>query len=82
MKFSYFSLLKTAWVYARHERKKYLLIYSMFVGATLIASMNPLLFGWFIGKAQNDTSHVLKYTLIYISCYMLLKLLEWSLHGA
>jgi ATP-binding cassette, subfamily B, bacterial len=78
---SYLSLLRTAWIYARHGRKKYVLIYSMFVGATLTASINPLLFGWFVGKAQNDTSHVLKYTLIYAGCYILLKLTEWSLHG-
>lgn len=81
MKSPYFSLLRTAWTYARHERKKYLLIYSLFIGATIITSINPLLFGWFVGKAQNDTTHVLHYTLMFAGGYILLKLTEWSLHG-
>jgi ABC-type multidrug transport system fused ATPase/permease subunit len=81
MKIHYLSLLRTAWTYARHERKKYLLIYAMFIGATIISSLNPLLFGWFVGKAQNDTSRVLQFTLMYAGTYFLLKLMEWSLHG-
>jgi ABC-type multidrug transport system fused ATPase/permease subunit len=81
MKNPYLSLLKTAWIYARTDRKKYVLVYAMFIGATIIASLNPLLFGWFIGKAQNDTDRVLEFTLMYAGCYFLLKLLEWSLHG-
>jgi ATP-binding cassette subfamily B protein len=57
------------------------LIYTMFIGANIIFSMNPLLLGWFIGKAQEDTSKVGKYTLLYISAYILLKFSEWCLHG-
>lgn len=81
MKNPYLSLLKTAWTYARTERKKYLLIYVMFIGASVIASLTPLLFGWFVGKAQSDTAHVFHYALIYAGAYLGLKLLEWSLHG-
>jgi ATP-binding cassette subfamily B protein len=81
MKNPYLALLKTAWIYARHERKKYVLTYAMFIAATIVSSMNPLLYGWFIGKAQNDTSRVLQFTLMYIGCYVLLKLTEWSLNG-
>jgi ABC-type multidrug transport system fused ATPase/permease subunit len=77
----YISLLKTAWRYARRERKKYVLVYAMFVGANLAYAMNPILFGWFIGKIQRDSSHVLKYTLIYIGCYIGLKFLQWCFHG-
>ena len=81
MKSPYLSLLKTAWTYARRERKKYLLVYAMFIGANIVFSLNPLLFGWFVGKAQNDTTHILHYALLYAVAYFGLKLLEWGLHG-
>lgn len=81
MKNPYLSLLKTAWTYARTERKKYLLVYALFIGANLIFSLNPLLFGWFVGKVQNDTQQVFHYTLLYAGAYLGLKLLEWCLHG-
>lgn len=81
MKNPYLSLLKTAWTYAGRERKKYLLIYALFICSTIVSSMNPLLYGWFLGKVQNDTSRVLHYSLMYIGAYILMKLAEWSLHG-
>lgn len=81
MKNPYLSLLRTAWTYARTERKKYLLIYAMFIGANVVASISPLLFGWFVGKAQADTARVLHYAFLYAGAYLALKLLEWSLHG-
>jgi ATP-binding cassette subfamily B protein len=81
MKNPYISLLKTSWTYARNERKKFLLIYTMFICANVVFSLNPLLFGWFIGKIQNNTNKVLYYSLIYACCYIGLKLTEWSMHG-
>lgn len=81
MRNPYLSLLKTGWTYARDKRKSYLLVYAMFIGANLIAALNPLLFGWFVGKVQTDTQQVFYYTLLYCGGYMGLKLLEWSLHG-
>src|SRR5438309_4722086 len=81
MKNPYLSLLRTAWAYAHKERKRYVLIYVMFICANIIFSLNPLLFGWFVGKVQNDTSKVLHYTFIYAASYFGLKLMEWSLHG-
>src|SRR5947209_479334 len=81
MKNPYISLLKTSWTYARNERKKFLLIYTMFICANVVFSLNPLLFGWFIGKVQNNTNKVLYYSLIYACCYIGLKLTEWSMHG-
>lgn len=81
MKNPYLSLLKTAWIYAHHEKKKYLLIYAMFICANFIFALNPLLFGWFVAKIQNDTDQILHYTMIYAAGYLSLKLLEWSLHG-
>ena len=60
----YISLLHTAWHYARHERKKYVLVYTLFFFANVIQSLNPILFGWFIGKIQHDTRQVFYYALI------------------
>jgi ATP-binding cassette, subfamily B, bacterial len=81
MKNPYLSLLKTGWTYARTERKNYLLVYAMFIGANIVFSLNPLLFGWFVGKVQSNTTRVFHYTLLYAGAYLGLKLLEWSLHG-
>jgi len=77
----YISLLKTAWRYARKERKKYIAVYAMFIGSNLMYAMNPILFGWFLGKLQQDTTHVMRYTFIYIGCYIGLKFLQWCFHG-
>jgi len=77
----YISLLQTAWHYARHERKKYILVYSLFVIANVIYSLNPILFGWFIGKIQQDTSRVFHYAFLYAIIYFGLKFVEWSFHG-
>ncbi|NII28171.1 ABC transporter ATP-binding protein [Pseudoflavitalea sp. X16] len=77
----YISLLRTAWHYARHERKKYVLIYTLFVFANVIFSLNPILFGWFIGKIQQDTQRVFYYALLYALTYFGLKFVEWSFHG-
>jgi ATP-binding cassette, subfamily B, bacterial len=77
----YISLLKTSWNYARGEKKRYVLIYVMFVCANAIASMNPLLFGWFINNVQLQSNRIIHYTVIYVCAYMGLKFSEWCLHG-
>lgn len=81
MKNPYISLLKISWKYAKRERKRLVLIYVMFIIANVIFSLNPLLLGWFIGKSQEDTSNIWQYALLYVSCYVLLKLAEWCFHG-
>ncbi|QJB38903.1 ABC transporter ATP-binding protein [Chitinophaga oryzae] len=77
----YISLLKTAWKYARKERKKYILVYLLFILANVCFSLNPLLFGWFIGRVQQDTANLPRYTLMFAGGYLGLKLLEWAFHG-
>lgn len=81
MKNPYISLLKAAWKYARRHRKKMLLVYAMFIVANVIYSMNPLLLGWFVGKAQEDSSKVWTYSIYYVCAYVSLKLIEWCFHG-
>src|ERR1700742_1827906 len=77
----YLSLLSTAWRYARNERKKYLLVYGMFVLANLTWSLNPLLFGWFVARLQLDTTHVWHYVLLYAAGYNGIKFVQWCFHG-
>ncbi|HXB93264.1 MAG TPA: ABC transporter ATP-binding protein [Puia sp.] len=77
----YISLLRTAWRYARSERKKYVLVYAMFICANLVYSLNPILFGWFIGRIQRDTRHVMHYALLYVAGYIGIKFVQWCFHG-
>ena len=53
----------------------------MFICANCIFALNPLLFGWFVGKVQHDTDQILRYAMMYAGGYLGLKLLEWCLHG-
>ena len=77
----YFSLLRTAWRYARSERKRYVLIYALFLGANFVYCSYPLLLGWFIDKIQRRQDQIPHYVLLYGACYLGLKFLEWSMHG-
>jgi ATP-binding cassette subfamily B protein len=77
----YISMLQTAWRYARREKKKYVLIYSMFMVAYLVISLNPLLFGWFLDKLQRNTHGILHYTILYVAGYILIKFAQWCFHG-
>ncbi|HVU99353.1 MAG TPA: ABC transporter ATP-binding protein [Puia sp.] len=77
----YFSLLSTAWRYTRNEKKKYLLVYLMFICANSIYLLNPILFGWFLNRLQFDHVHVLRNGMLYGGAYIGLKLLQWCFHG-
>jgi len=77
----YLSLLRTAWRYARKEKKRYVLVYGLFICASLVFALNPLLFGWFIGKVQVDRVHVWHYTLLYVAGYIGIKFVQWCFHG-
>jgi len=77
----YFYLLKTAWRYARSERKRFVLIYALYLGANFVYGSYPLLLGWFIDKIQRRQEQIPHYVLLYAATYLGLKLLEWSMHG-
>ncbi len=77
----YLSLLQTAWTYARNERKRYVLIYAMFIVANFISALGPIWLGWFVNKIQHDTQRVWYYTLLYVAGYFCIRFFEWSLHG-
>ena len=75
----YISLLRTSWTYARGEKKRFALVYVMFVGANIIFSMNPLLFGWFIGRVQGDSGRIFHFTALYVAGFISLKFFQWCL---
>lgn len=77
----YLSLLQTAWKYARQEKPKFLLVYSLFGGANLVSSLNPLIYGWYINELQKHGVDVLKKTWVYALAYFALSMGEWIFHG-
>lgn len=77
----YFSLMKTAWHYARKEKKQYIFVYSLFILASGIFAMLPLLYGWFINNLQLKGVDHLHYAWLYAGAYMLLRFIEWGFHG-
>ena len=77
----YFSLLRTAWRYARQQKGRYLLVYSLFVLANVVFALNPLLYGWFVEAIQKEGTGVIKHVWIYAGGYLFLMLLEWAFHG-
>lgn len=81
MRNPYIALLGTAWKYASSERKRFLLIYAMFVIANIITALNPLFYGWFIDSLQQQGTDVLRNGWTYISAFLGLRLLEWCFHG-
>lgn len=77
----YVSLLRTAWIYARSERKTFVFVYAFFACSNLVVAAHPMLYGWFIDRAQKDPHNVLKLALVYGGIYLALKLAEWGFHG-
>jgi ABC-type multidrug transport system fused ATPase/permease subunit len=77
----YLSLLSTAWRYARHERKQFVLVYCLFICSNIVSLINPILYGWFINKIQEDSSQIGRYVVIFGLAYIGLKLGDWAFHG-
>jgi len=77
----YVSLMKTAWVYAKKEKKQYVIVYSLFILASGTFALFPLLYGWFINTLQKEGLNHLRFAWLYAGAYLLLKLIEWAFHG-
>lgn len=77
----YISLLRTSWRYARNERKKFVFIYVLFILANIAYAVNPILYGWFVGKVQQNTDQVFYHALQFAAGLVLLKLVQWVFHG-
>ena len=81
MRNPYISLLGKAWLYARAERKRFVLIYGMFVMANIIIALNPLFYGWFVDSLQQGGPDALLNGWIYAAGFLGLRLTEWAFHG-
>ena len=77
----YINLLRTAWKYARLEKKKFILVYSSFTLTNLINTARPLLYGWFINSIQREGVKIISHAWIYVGVYLGLNFLEWMIHG-
>lgn len=77
----YIFLLRKAWKYAFGMKRRFMLIYSLFVVANIAVACNPLLYGWFIDSLQREGTDALKNGWIYVSGFLGLRLLEWIFHG-
>ena len=77
----YFSLLSTAWHYAKGNRKLYVTVYSMFICDNLVNAVNPFFYGWFVNSIQKNGVNILHSLWLYALGYLLLRLLEWAFHG-
>ena len=81
MRNPYLSLLGTAWKYAKRERKRYVLVYTMFAAANVIVALNPILYGWFINGLQKEGAKILDFAWLYVAGFLGLRLVEWCFHG-
>lgn len=81
MKNPYVALLRTAWTYARQEKRQYVFVYLLFILANMASAANPLLFGWFVGELQQQHTNIPRLIWMYAGGYMGLMLLEWAFHG-
>lgn len=81
MKNPYLYLLKTAWKYAGDQRRKFVLIYTLLITASVILTMHPVLYGWFIGKLQQQPDKIIYFAWIFAASFLGLKLAEWAFHG-
>ena len=77
----YLTLLRTAWHYARQEKRQYVLIYVLFILANIVSALHPLLFGWFVDSLQRKGALSLNVAYWYAGGFMGLKVLEWAFHG-
>jgi ATP-binding cassette, subfamily B, bacterial len=77
----YVSLMKTAWHYARHEKKQYVLVYSLFIIASTTTALLPLIYGWFLNGIQTEGLDHLRYAWIYAGVYLSIRISFWFFHG-
>jgi ABC-type multidrug transport system fused ATPase/permease subunit len=81
MRNPYFALLRTAWQYASNRKRRFVLVYFMFVIANIIVALNPILYGWFVNDLQHKGTDALATGWVYVACFLGLRLAEWAFHG-
>jgi len=73
--------MKTAWKYAREEKRTYLFIYIRFILSNLVHSLEPILWGLFINQVQLQGAAILQSTWMYVGAYLIIRLVDWYFHG-
>lgn len=76
----YAYLLRLSWRYAEGHRRRFLLIYALFIGSNLIFSSLPILYGWFIDQLQQEGSDIIADAWLYAGVYLGINLLFWAFH--
>lgn len=76
----YFSLLSTAWHYAREERRRYALTYGLFTLSNVSMSLTPIIWGMFINHLQLEGAQALRAVWLYAGAYFCIHLLDWAFH--
>lgn len=77
----YISLMKTAWKYAKGEKRKYIFIYARFMMSNLVHALEPILWGMFINQVQLQGAEILNSAWMYVGAYLLVRLVDWYFHG-
>jgi ABC-type multidrug transport system fused ATPase/permease subunit len=77
----YWSLMRTAWHYARDQRRHYVLIYAMFLASNVLSAFEPIIWGWFINALQRDGVQAMVAAGWYVAAYLGIHFSFWLLHG-
>ncbi len=77
----YLSLLAISWKYAHNQKRRYLLVYSMFMLSNIAIAMYPIVWGMFINAVQRDSSRVLTYAVWYGLAFLGIRFMDWIFHG-
>jgi ABC-type multidrug transport system fused ATPase/permease subunit len=77
----YVAMLTTCWHYAFGEKRKFTIVYGLFILANLIHSIQPIIWGWFINELQRNGATAITSVWKYAGLYLLTHLLDWGLHG-
>lgn len=77
----YLSLLAISWKYAHNQKRRYLLVYTLFMLSNIAMAMYPIVWGMFINAVQKDSSRVLTYSIWYGLAYLGIRFLDWVFHG-
>lgn len=77
----YFSLLSTAWKYAKNEKRKYIQTYVMFIINNVLYSLQPIFWGIFINDLQQQGTDLISSLWFYVGIYLLLRFSQWAFHG-
>jgi ATP-binding cassette, subfamily B, bacterial len=77
----YLALLETAWHYARHDRRKYAWVYTLFMLSNLVQSLNPIVWGIFVNDVQQRGTDVLQSAWLYVLAFLVIRFADWAFHG-